>query len=100
MTTTFYPQTDSRTDGMNVSMKQYLRVFVNHRQDIWVQWLELAEFAASTVLLEMTQCTPFLAVQGTTPQMSFVGEPTNDQDDLCLSADQGQATMQQVHEHL
>jgi len=80
MTTAFHPETDSRTDGMNASMKQYLRVFVNHRQDIWVQWLHLAEFAASTALLEMTQCTPFLAVQGTTPQMSFVEEPTNEQD--------------------
>jgi len=85
---------------MNVSMEQYLRVFVNHQQDDWVKWLLLAEFAANNGTSETTKCTPLLAVQGVDPRMSFVGGPTKDQDQQRVSADQVQATMQQIHEHL
>jgi hypothetical protein len=49
---------------------------------------------------ESTKCTPILAVQAVDPRMSLVGEPTQDRDQRCLDADQAQATMQQVHEHL
>jgi len=65
-----------------------------------VQWLLLAEFAANNGVSESTKCTPFFAIQGVDPLMSFVGESTPDQDQRRLGADQVQATMQQVHEHL
>jgi len=100
MSITFHPQTDSQTEQMNASMEQYLRVFVNHQQDDWVQWLPLAEFAANNGISETTKCTPFFAVQGVDPQMTFAGEPTKEQDNRRLNADQVQATMQQIHEHL
>ena len=45
-------------------------------------------------------CTPFHAVQGTDPRMSFAGEPTKDRDQQQVSADEVQATMHQIHEHL
>jgi len=61
---------------MNSSMDQYLRVFVNHQQDDWVKWLPLAEFAANNEVSETIKCTPFYAIQGMDPRMSFVGEPT------------------------
>jgi hypothetical protein len=85
---------------MNAEMEQYLRVFVNHQQDDWVQWLPLAEFAANNGVSESTKCTPFFAVQGVDPWMSFAGEPTQERDQRCLEADRFHATMQQVHEHL
>jgi len=65
---------------MNASMEQYLRVFVYHQQDDWVKWLPLAEFAANNGVSETTKCTPFYAVQGTDPQMSFAGELTEEHD--------------------
>jgi len=81
-------------------MEQYLRVFVNHQQDDWVQWLPSAEFAANNGVSETTKCTSFFAVQGSDPRMSFAGEPTKEQDYRRLDADQVEATMQQIHEHL
>jgi len=75
-------------------------VFVNHEQDDWVQWLPLAEFATNNGTSESTKCIPFFAVQGVDQRMSFAGEPTQARDQRCLDADQVQATMQQVHEHL
>jgi len=65
-----------------------------------VKWLPLAEFAVNNGTSETTKCTPFCAVQGTDPRMSFVGEPTKDLYQRRVSVDQVQAMMQQIHEHL
>jgi len=100
MSTAFYPQTAGQPERMNAVMEQYLPVFVNHQQDDWVQWLPLAEFVANNGVSESTKCTPFFPVQGMDPRMSFVGEPTQEQAQWRLEADQVQATMQLVHEHL
>jgi hypothetical protein len=100
MSTAFHPQTDGQTERMNAGVEQYLLVFVNHQQDDWVQWLPLAEFAANNGVSESTKCTPFFAVQGVDPRMSFEGVQTQKHNQPCLVADQVQATMEQVHEHL
>jgi len=80
MSTVFQPQTDGQIERMNAGMEQYLHVFVNHQQDDWVQWLPLAEFATNNGVSESTKCTPFIAVQGADPRMSFAGEATQARD--------------------
>jgi len=100
MSTAFHPQTDGQTERMNASMEQFLRVFVNHQQDDWVQWLPLAECAANNGISETTKCTPFFAVQGVDRQMLFGGEPSKERESRRRNADQVQATMQQIHDHL
>ena len=100
MSTAFHPQTDGQTERMNAGMEHYIRVFVNHQQDDWVQWLPLAEFAANKGVSESTKCTPFFAVQGVDHRMSFAGEPTQERDQRHCEADQVQVAMQQIHEHL
>jgi len=100
ITTAFPPQTDGQTERMNAGMEPYLRVFVNHQQDDWVQWLAWAEFAANNGTSETTNCTHIFAVEGVDPRMLFAREPKKEQDNRRLNADQVQATMQQVHEHL
>jgi len=100
MSTAFHPQTDGQTERMNAGMEQYPRGFVNHQQDDWVQWVPLAEFAANNGASESTECTPFCAVQGVDPPMSFAGEPTQERDQRRCEADQVQAVMEQVHEDL
>jgi len=50
--------------------------------------------------LSQRSVTPFFAVQGVDPRMSFAGEPTQERDQRCCEADQVQAAMQQIHEHL
>jgi len=100
MSTAFHPQTDGQTERMNASKEQYLWAFPNHQQDDWVRWLLLAEFAANNAVSETTKCIPFYVIRGTDPRMSFVGEPTQQPDQQCVSANKVQATMQQIHEHL
>jgi hypothetical protein len=73
LSTALHPQMDGQTERLNASMKQYLRVFVNHQQDDWVEWLHLAEFAANNGASESTKCTPYFAVQETNRRMSFTG---------------------------
>jgi len=78
MSTVFHPQTDGQTERMKARMEQYLRVFVNYQQDARVQCLTLVGFAANKGVSESTQSTPFFAVQGLNPRMSFAREPTQE----------------------
>ena len=41
----YHPQTDGQTKRMNQDLEQYLRMFINHRQEQWPNWLAIAEFA-------------------------------------------------------
>jgi len=40
----FYPQTDGQTERVNQEIEQYLRMFIDHRQDQWPEWLGTTEF--------------------------------------------------------
>src|SRR5882724_10197795 len=43
--TAYHPQTDGQTERMNQEIEQYLRLFINHRQTDWAEWLACAEFS-------------------------------------------------------
>ena len=43
--TAYHPQTDGQTENVNQEVKQFLRLFVNQRQDDWYDWISIAEFA-------------------------------------------------------
>ena len=43
--TIYHPQTDGQTERMNQELEQYLRMFIDHRQEQWPDWLATAEFA-------------------------------------------------------
>ena len=43
--TAYHPQTDGQTERYNATVEQYLRLYTNHPQNDWVEWLALAEFA-------------------------------------------------------
>lgn len=75
-------------------------MFVNHQQHNWVNWLPLGVFAADNRTSESTKCALFSEVPGVDPRMLFAWEPTKEQVQQFLDADQVQITMQQVHEHL
>ncbi len=44
LSTTYHPQTMARQERVNQEVEKYLRIFVNHLQDDWVEWLLLATF--------------------------------------------------------
>jgi len=40
----FHSQTDRQTERVNQELEQYLRMFIDHRQEQWPEWLGIAEF--------------------------------------------------------
>jgi hypothetical protein len=69
--TAFHPQTDGQTERVNMEIEQYLRVFINHRQDDWAEWLPLAEFAYNNRIHASTRKTPFEVDAGQHPRMGI-----------------------------
>ena len=37
--TAFHPRTDGQTERTNQELEQYLRMFIDHRQEQWLEWL-------------------------------------------------------------
>jgi len=69
LSTVFHPQTDGQTERMNQELEQYLRLFVEHRQKDWPEWLALAEFAINNKTHTVTKMSPFMANYGKEMQM-------------------------------
>jgi len=44
LSTAYYPQTDSQIERINQKLEQYLRMFIDHCQEQWSDWLAIAEF--------------------------------------------------------
>jgi hypothetical protein len=57
--TVFHPQMDGQTEWVNQEIEQYLRIFVNHHQNDWVEWLPIAEFAYNNRVHSSTCQTSF-----------------------------------------
>ena len=67
----FYPQTDGQTERMNQELEQYLRMFIDHWQEQWPEWLGTAEFAYNNKIYLGTKVLPFQANSGQNPRMGF-----------------------------
>ena len=55
----FYPQTDRQTERVNQELEQYLRIFIDHRQEQWPDWLGTAEFTYNNKVHLSTKMLPF-----------------------------------------
>ena len=69
--TAWHPQTDGQTEHVNQELDQYLRLFVNERQDDWYDLLPLAEFQHNNHVHSTTQHPLFLLDTGRLPRMGF-----------------------------
>ena len=67
----FHPQTDEQTERVNQELEQYLRMFINHRQEQQPDWLGTAEFAYNNKVYSSTKTSPFKANYGQNPRMGF-----------------------------
>jgi len=70
MLTAFHPQTDGQTVRLNQTIEAYLRSFVNHEQDNWVNLLPMAEFAYNNSVTTATAMSPFYANYGFHPTVA------------------------------
>ena len=69
----YHPQTDRQMERINQELEQYLRVFIDHRQEQWLDWLEMVEFAYNNKIHTVTKISPFKANYGQDPRMGFEG---------------------------
>jgi len=65
--TAYHPQTDGQTERMNQEIEQYLRLFVNHRQSDWAEWLSCAEFSYNDKVQSSTGFSLFYINYGRHP---------------------------------
>jgi len=71
LSTVYHPQTDGQTERTNQELEQYLRMYVNHRQNNWSEWLATAEFAFNNKVHTVTKMSPFKVNYGREPRMGF-----------------------------
>ena len=71
LSTAYHPETDGQTERTNQELKQYLRMYVNHRQNNWAEWLATAEFAFNNKVHTATRSSPFQVNYGREPRMGF-----------------------------
>ena len=67
----FYPQTDGQTESVNQELEQYLRMFIDHRQEQWPDWLGTAEFAYNNKTHSSIKMSPFKINYRQNPRMGF-----------------------------
>jgi len=67
----YHPQTDKQTERTNQELEQYLRMYVNHRQNNWSEWLTMAEFAFNNKVHTAMKSSPFKINYGREPRMGF-----------------------------
>jgi len=73
LSTAYHPQTDGQTERINQELEQYLRVFIDHRQEQWPDWLGTAEFVYNNKIHTATKISPFKANYGQDPRIGFEG---------------------------
>ena len=67
----YHPETDRQTERTNQELEQYLRMYVNHRQNNWAKWFATAEFAFNNKVHTATKTLPFQVNYGREPRMGF-----------------------------
>lgn len=72
LTSAFHPQANGQTERTNQSLEQYLRCFINHEQNNWVDLLNYAEFAFNNSESSSIGMTPFYANYGFHPRSDFI----------------------------
>src|SRR6266850_4727836 len=67
MSTAYHPSTNGQTERDNQQVEQYLRLFINYRQDDWVDWISIAEFCYNDTIHTSTKQMPFYTNHGYHP---------------------------------
>ena len=67
----YHPETDRQIERTNQELEQYLRMYVNHRQNNWSEWLVTVEFAFNNKVYTATKMLPFQVNYRREPRMGF-----------------------------
>jgi len=69
----YHPQMDGQTERINQELEQYLRVFIDHRQEQWPDWLGMAEFTYNNKIHIATKNSLFKVNYGQDLRIGFEG---------------------------
>jgi len=61
LSTAYHPQTQGQVESLNGWLETYLRMFISHRQDDWMDYLHKAQFAWNNHHHSSIGTTPFFA---------------------------------------
>jgi hypothetical protein len=67
----FHWKTNEQSEIFNQKMKRYLRVYVNHQQDDWADWLSMTEYTFNAFISIIIQMFSFFANYKFESRMSF-----------------------------
>ena len=62
---------DGKTERLNQTLKQYLRFFLNYKQDNWVKWLLIVILVYNGAFLETLGMSSFFINYGYEPTISY-----------------------------
>ena len=71
LSTAYHPETNGQIERTNQELEQYLRMYVNHRQNNWAKWLATVEFAFNNKVHTATKSLPFQVNYGRELKMGF-----------------------------
>ena len=77
LSTAAHPQTDGQTERTNQTLEQYLKAFVNYKQDNWANLLHFAEMAMNNAVSSSTKRTPFEINIGYSPNFDYLANERN-----------------------
>ncbi len=61
LSTAYHPQMQGQVESLNGWLETYLRMFISHRQDDWMDYLHKAQFAWNNHYHALIGTTPFFA---------------------------------------
>ena len=64
-------ETDEQIERANADLKAYLRVYVNYKQNDWMNWLFIVEFEINSVKSSFTELESFLTIKKYLPRSRF-----------------------------
>ena len=71
LSTAFHPQINGQMERINQELEQYLRIFIDHKQEQWPNWLGTVEFSYNNKAHSSTKMSPFKANYGQDPRIGF-----------------------------
>ena len=69
----YHPQTDGQTERVNQELEEYLQIYINQKQNDWVDWLPIVQFCHNDRQDLATRYSPFMVTGGRHP---FKGRET------------------------
>ncbi|CAJ0927859.1 unnamed protein product [Ranitomeya imitator] len=65
----YHPESNGQTERKNQGIEQFLRCFVADNQEMWSEYLPLAEFALNNHTSSSAGCSPFFCCTGKNPSI-------------------------------